>query len=222
MTGALHQPGHDARQRALPCRQRRSPRGRTQPVVLANQPMKAGHADVVEPLHRVAHHLRRDGRLLGHRQIRGAGADDEHGARARRGCRLDRARWRAPPRDTRRPGPPRARPRRPRVSRASRAGCAHAPSMRLGDGGDLGGRLADAQDDFREALAQVRGACPRARSRGRRTAPRCMASSTRLRGIVGPGFTGAHLFKKRVEAPVQSCEQKAKARKRLPYNHSSC
>ena len=49
---------------------------------LRQQPVQPGHAHIVNPLDAVAHDFRRHRRLLRHRQIAGAGADDADGSRA--------------------------------------------------------------------------------------------------------------------------------------------
>ena len=114
--------------------------------------MQPGDADVVQPRHVVAHQLRRARRLFGHRQVRRAGGGDDDRAFAGRdvllaetddgGIRVKRGRRHFVANGLERLGA-RARDEQRRA----------ASDNLGGDGRDLRRRLAQAEDDFREPLA---------------------------------------------------------------------
>ncbi len=79
--------GDDAGQRAFHAGDDDDDAGRPEAIVLAQQAMEAGDADVEEPIDRVAHHLGGDGGFLGDGQVRRAGGGDEDGAATRRAPR---------------------------------------------------------------------------------------------------------------------------------------
>ena len=83
MTGTSHEAGDDARQRAFHAGDDDDDAGGLQPLLLGQQAMKAGDADVVQAIDAIAHQLERHGRLLGDRQVGRAGARDQDRALAR-------------------------------------------------------------------------------------------------------------------------------------------
>ena len=115
--------------------------------------MQSGDADVVQTAHVIAHEFRRPGGLLGDREISGARGGDDDGPLAAghislaqrddvRVVVVDRVGESLADRFKRRRRRARDQQRRPAAGNLGR------------NGGDLGGRLAEAEDDFGEALAK--------------------------------------------------------------------
>ena len=126
--------------------------GGAEPIVLAQQAVKSGDADVVEPVDRVAHHLGGDGGFLGDGQVRRAGRRDEDGAAP--GGHLVHAAGDGAGHLVILGGGHHGAHRV--VRRLVGAGDEQRVATgddAIGDGGDLIGRLAQAEDDFGEALA---------------------------------------------------------------------
>ena len=83
----VDQAADHARQRAFHAGDDDDDAGGGEAVVLGEQPVQAGDADVVEPVDRVAHDLAADDRFFGDREIRGPGGGDDDGP-ASRGRRM--------------------------------------------------------------------------------------------------------------------------------------
>ena len=82
MTGTLHEPADDARQRPFHARDDHHHARRRKARMFAEQPVDAGNADVEEAIDRISHHLRRHACFFGHRQVRRARGGDENRAAA--------------------------------------------------------------------------------------------------------------------------------------------
>ena len=83
ITGTLDQAGDHAGQRAFHAGDDDDDARGVEPCALAEQPVQAGDADVVQPLDVVAHQLGRARRLFRDRQVRGAGGGHDDRALAR-------------------------------------------------------------------------------------------------------------------------------------------
>ena len=115
-------------------------------VLLGEQAMDAGDADVGDELDGVAHEARGDGGFFGDGQIAGAGADDGDGSLAWGGGGLGEGDGSGRSRETRRGARRRGRRHTWRGGAGGQdiaAGLGHAGK----DGGDLGGGFAGGEDD---------------------------------------------------------------------------
>ena len=171
-------------------------------ALLGEQAVQPGDADVVEPVDGVAHQFGGDRRLLGHRQVGRAGARHQHRAGALRDVALAK----------------RDRPRRLVILRrrhlqphgVDRLGGGAGDQQRvpvghdaLGNRRDLGRRLADAQDDLGEALANLPWVSSRANPRSSNGAARKARSTSAAASAAG--VRSDRTSSNNVRVPCESC-----------------